>query len=75
MSPTPFQYSFSIVFFELFVDGELPTHARGDGMDFGSQLLLYLYIKLIIAYIQLLVAISLLNFFPTMNASSLFERF
>ena len=34
---------------------ELPPR-RGDGMGFGSQLLLYLYIKLIIAYIQLLVA-------------------
>lgn len=33
-------------------ESELPPHARGDGMGFGSQLLLYLYIKLIIAYIQ-----------------------
>ena len=39
-------------FLAYFKVSELPTHAIGDGMDFGSQLLLYLYIKLIIAYIQ-----------------------
>ena len=43
-------------FLAYFKVSELPTHAIGDGMDFGSQLLLYLYIKLIIAYIQSLVA-------------------
>ena len=46
---------------------ELPTHARGDGMDFGSQLLLYLYIKLIIAYIQLLVAMQRNAFITTFH--------
>ena len=44
-------------FLAYFKVSELPTHAIGDGMDFGSQLLLYLYIKLIIAYIQSLAAI------------------
>ena len=43
-------------FLAYFKVSELPTHAIGDGMDFGSQLLLYLYIKLIIAYIQSLQA-------------------
>lgn len=43
-------------FLAYFKVSELPTNAIGDGMDFGSQLLLYLYIKLIIAYIQSLVA-------------------